>query len=147
MNRRKAPVATARTGRRSWCYVRLAWRASPRSKEPPGTQTSTIDINDDDQKSAIDCKGSAVTISGDDNRITLEGECSSPTVSGNDNTITAKTVTEITVSGDDNTICMDTVAKINTSGDDNKIRWRGGPGGKPPEVSNTGDNNKSEHDK
>ena len=113
----------------------------------PGTQASTIDIKDHDQKSTIDCKGNGVTISGDDNRITLEGECSGLTVSGDDNTITAKSVTEIVVSGDDNKINVDTVARVNTSGDDNKIRWKSGLGGRPPEISNTGHDNKAEQDK
>ena len=105
-------------------------------------QGKDVTISNDDQTTTIDCTGSNVTVSGDDNNVTLKGECRNLTVSGDDNNINAMTVTEVAVSGDDNNIRVETVARISTSGDDNNITWKAGVGGKPPDISSGGDDNK-----
>jgi hypothetical protein len=106
-----------------------------------------ISVDGDGQTTTIDCKGGAVNVGGDDNTVTLMNECSRLTVSGDDNTIRAEIVTQVLVSGDDNTIAVHIVGKINTSGDDNTISWAKGAGGKAPEISNTGDDNKTAQSK
>lgn len=109
--------------------------------QPAVGQAKTVTINEDEKTTTIDCKGDVVTVSGDDNKVTLKGDCSRLTVSGDDNTVDAAIVTEVAISGDDNKIEVETVAKISISGDDNNVKWTKGLSGKPPEISNTGEDN------
>jgi hypothetical protein len=104
-------------------------------------QQSDVSVNGDDENRMIECKGNAVTVNGDDNNLRLQGDCSRLSVFGDDNTIAAQTVTEISILGDDNNVSVGTVARISTIGDDNNVTWEKGAGGKPPEVSNTGEDN------
>jgi hypothetical protein len=104
-------------------------------------QQNDVSVNGDDENRMIECKGNAVTVNGDDNNLRLQGDCSRLSVFGDDNTIAAQTVTEISILGDDNSISVGTVARISTIGDDNNVTWEKGAGGKPPEVSNTGEDN------
>ncbi len=104
-------------------------------------QQSDVSVNGDDENRMIECKGNAVNVNGDDNNLRLQGDCSRLSVFGDDNTINADTVTEISILGDDNNIAVGTVARISTIGEYNKVTWEKGAGGKPPEVSNTGEEN------
>jgi Protein of unknown function (DUF3060) len=109
-------------------------RASARIKD--------FSVNNHDQTATFECMGDTVTIKGNDNTITVKGDCSKLTVNGDDNNIKAASVREVQVSGDDNTIEVVTVAKISAVGDDNNIIWGKGAGGKPPEISSKGEDNK-----
>jgi hypothetical protein len=109
-------------------------RASARVKD--------FSVTKDDQTATFDCMGDTVTIRGNDNNITVKGDCSKLTVSGDDNNVNAASVREVQVSGDDNNIVVETVAKISAVGDDNNITWGRGVGGKPPEISSKGQDNK-----
>ena len=121
----------------------LGLKSSPSQPSTTRSLQQDISVNGDDQTTTIDCKGGAVNISGDDNTITLKNECSRLTIAGDDNTVKAETVAQVQVLGDDNTIVVQAVGRINTTGDDNTVTWTRGTGGKPPEISNTGDGNKT----
>jgi hypothetical protein len=121
----------------------LGLLSSPSQPSSTRSPQKDIAVDGDGQTSTIDCKGGAVNISGDDNTITLMNECSRLMVTGDDNTVKAETVAQIQVLGDDNTIVVQAVGRINTTGDDNTVTWTRGIGGKPPEISNTGDDNKT----
>src|SRR5688572_1167943 len=106
------------------------------------SQGKDVTISDDDQTTIVDCNAGTATVSGDDNKVTIKGDCRALTVRGDDNVITAATVNDLSISGDDNTLTVDNVARINVTGDDNSITWKLGVGGKRPEISDQGDDNK-----
>lgn len=117
------------------------------SQQPgAGSQGNDVTFSKDDQTTTIDCSRSAISVNGHDNKITIKGECRKLTIIGDDNQVKAAAVNEVLVSGDDNQIDVETVAKISVSGDDNKIAWKKGVGNKPPEISNTGDDNDIKQD-
>lgn len=110
-------------------------------------QANEVTFSEDDQKTTIDCNGSAINVTGDDNTIIAKGDCSKLTVSGDDNEVKAEIAREVLISGDDNKIVVEIVAKISISGDDNKLEWKRGVGNNRPEISNTGDDNDIKEDK
>jgi hypothetical protein len=101
-----------------------------------------VTISKDHHTTSIDCGGGSVSIKGDDNKITLTGQCSKVSVSGEDNLIQVASAKEVEITGHDNNINVDTVARITAKGKDNNIMWKNGVGGKTPEVSSKGDDNK-----
>ena len=111
------------------------------SATPPVLEKD-VTISKDHHTTSIDCGGGSVSVKGDDNKITLTGQCGKVSVSGEDNLIQITSAKEIEISGHDNNINVDTVAKIIAKGKDNNITWKNGVGGKTPEVTSKGDDNK-----
>jgi hypothetical protein len=66
-----------------------------------------------------------VVISGSGNKVTLTGECG-----------------KVAVMGSKNIVAIDASAKIAVMGTDNEVTWKRGVGGKGPNVSRMGTNNK-----
>src|SRR5262245_8748806 len=101
-----------------------------------------ITVDKSDQTTTIACNRDSIHDKSDHKQMTLPGECTKLDVSGDDNVINAATVIELEVSGDDNNITLDAAAKIKADGDDNNITWKKGVGGKAPDISSKGDDNK-----
>jgi DUF3060 family protein len=66
-----------------------------------------------------------VVVSGSGNRVTLTGECG-----------------KVAVMGSKNIVAVEASAKIAVMGTDNEVTWKRGVGGKGPDVSRMGTNNK-----
>jgi len=66
-----------------------------------------------------------VVVSGSENRVTLTGDCA-----------------KVAVMGSKNVVAIEGASKIAVMGTDNEVTWKRGVGGKGPNVSRMGSNNK-----
>ena len=133
-------LRTARLTVTTLCmFVVAAMLSSPARA---GGKGMDVTISKDEQMATIACDGNAVTVRSKDNILILTGDCVKLTVAGDVNSVRAMAVTEVALTGSYNTIIVDTATKITISGHDNTVTWKTGAGGKPPDISNKGKDNR-----